>query len=263
MNNFLLNIEFIKRILSSFFLIFVALISLFSNYYILTVIMILLISILTYEWINITEKIDNKLIFITRISINIIIFMLSILNITWSLLFYLIITSINIFAKNTSKINIIYIHLGPLYICFPLIFLYSIYLSSSKGVELVFWCLLVVWFTDTFAYLGGNIFKGKKIIPNISPNKTWSGFLSGLVGAVLISIVIFFYNKEDIYYAVIFGFLASLIAQLGDLFESYIKRVHSVKNSSNLIPGHGGMLDRLDSLLATSCLVFISYNLVM
>ena len=264
MSNFVLNMEFFKRIFSSCILIFVALISVFTNYYVLTVIILCLISILTYEWISITEKIDNKLVLVTRILINIIIFLLSILNITWSLLFYLIITIINFFSKNTSKVNAMYIYFGPLYICFPLIFLYSLYLTSANGVSLLVWCLLVVWFTDTFAYLGGNIFKGKKLFPKISPKKTWSGALSGIVGAVIISLISFvYYNEGDIYYAIFFGFLASVFAQLGDLFESYVKRVHSVKNSGNIIPGHGGMLDRLDSLLATSCLVFILYNLVM
>tara|TARA_B100000686_G_scaffold355327_1_gene472726 strand:- start:15640 stop:16434 length:795 start_codon:yes stop_codon:yes gene_type:complete len=262
MNNFLFSMDFGKRVLSSCFLIFIALISLFTNQYILTITLILLIAILTYEWICITENIDNKLLFATKILINIIIFLLSIMSIVWSLSFYLVITFLHFFSKKYPKISTIYIYLGPLYLCFPLIFLYSMYLYSDKGIELVVWCLLVVWFTDTFAYLGGNIFQGKKLVPSISPKKTWSGFLSGLIGGVIISLFTFIYYNQNIYYAIIFGLLASLFAQFGDLLESYIKRIHSIKNSGNLIPGHGGMLDRLDSLLTCSCLVYISYNLV-
>ena len=261
MYNFLFSMDFGKRILSSCFLIFIALISLFSNQYVLTITLTFLIAILTYEWICITENINNKLLFSTKILINIIIFLLSIVYITWSLFFYFIITVVNFFNKKSPKVSAIYIYLGPLYLCFPLIFLYSMYLSSEKGIELVVLCLLIVWFTDTFSYLGGNIFKGKKLVPSISPKKTWSGFLSGLFGGVIISLFTCIYYNQNIYYAIIFGFLASLAAQLGDLLESYIKRIHSIKNSGSLIPGHGGMLDRLDSLLACSCLVFVIYNL--
>ena len=72
------------------------------------------------------------------------------------------------------------------------------YLSSEKGIELVVLCLLIVWFTDTFSYLGGNIFKGKKLVPSISPKKTWSGFLSGLFGGVIISLFTCIYYNQNI-----------------------------------------------------------------
>ena len=263
MNKFLFSTEFIKRIISSFVLIMIALLSLLSNNYILIGVLIFLIIILTYEWLNITENLNNKFIILTKTLLNICIFLLGTFNIAWSILFLLLITIINLITKNNPRVNSFYVHIGPLYLCLPLIFLYNLYIEPNDGVIIVIWCLLVVWFTDTFAYIGGNIFKGKKLCPKLSPNKTISGSLSGIIGAIFVSYIVFHYTKNDIFNYMIFGLLVSIAAQLGDLFESYIKRVHAVDNSSNLIPGHGGILDRLDSSLAAFCFVFIFYKLVL
>ncbi len=261
MNNLVFNINFLKRVLSSLFLIFIAFLSLLSNNYILISVLLILICILTYEWVNITENVNNKIIIFTRSLINIFIFLLSLFNIMWSVLFILLITIINITSKNHPKVKSLYIHFGPFYICFPLIFLYSLNLEIVNGHLIVIWCLLVVWFTDTFAYIGGSIFKGKKLFPKISPNKTFSGAISGLLGGILISILTFMYLEYDILNSILLGLLVSIVAQIGDFFESYIKRIHFIKDSSNLIPGHGGMLDRLDSSLPVFCFVFIVYKL--
>ena len=153
MNKFLFSTKFIKRIISSFVLMIIALLSLLSNNYILISVLVLLIIIITYEWLNITENLNNKLIILTKTLINICIFLLGTFNIAWSILFLLSITIINLLIKNNPKVNSFYIHIGPLYLCLPLIFLYNIYIEPNDGVILVIWCLLVVWFTDTFAYI--------------------------------------------------------------------------------------------------------------
>ena len=249
MSNIFINYDFFKRFLSSLFLILIAVISLFTNNIILIFTLIIIVMVLTYEWVIITEHIKSNLLLCSRILVNISFFSLSLFDIRFSILFIVLISILNIFSKKYGKVSQIYVHIGPFYICLPLIWFYSLYISSEYGYELIVWGLLVVWFTDIFAYLGGNTFKGKKLCPSISANKTWSGFICGVLGAALISIILFIFKNENIIIAILFGIFISFVAQLGDLFESYIKRRHSIKNSSNLIPGHGGMLDRLDSTL--------------
>jgi len=257
MSNIFMNNDFYKRIFSSFFLILMAIISLFTNNIVLVFTLLLIVAVLTYEWIIITENLNGNLLLYSRVLVNISFFSLSLFDIRFSILFFLLISIINIFSKTHFKVSQIYVYIGPLYICLPLILFYDLYISYEVGHELIVWGLLVIWFTDIFAYLGGNILKGKKMCPSISANKTWSGFIFGLLGAILISVILFIYKNESIIIAILVGILISLIAQLGDLFESYVKRQHSVKNSSNLIPGHGGMLDRLDSTLFAFIFIYL------
>ena len=121
--------------------------------------------------------------------------------------------------------------------------------------------------TDVMAYFVGSLFKGKKLCPTISPNKTVSGAIGGLFGgiiaAILVCIVFYsqsnpifpgFYWKEVIAYGIV-GLLGSLLTQLGDLVESLIKRKLNIKDMGRLLPGHGGVMDRIDGLLFAAPLV--------
>ena len=108
-----------------------------------------------------------------------------------------------------------------------------------------------MWSTDTAAYVTGKVLKGPKLIPFISPNKTWAGLLGGLLIGTGVGYETSFWLFPGVF---TFGgiFLLVLIAQGGDLLESFAKRLSGIKDTSFLIPGHGGVLDRLDSLLAVS-----------
>ena len=108
---------------------------------------------------------------------------------------------------------------------------------------------------DISAYFFGSIIGGPKIIPNISPNKTVSGFVGGIIVPIFFCTIIFFKNS-NISNIIFLSFLFSIISQFGDLIESGFKRYCCVKDSSNIIPGHGGLLDRFDSIFAL--IVFIS-----
>ena len=108
---------------------------------------------------------------------------------------------------------------------------------------------------DVFAYFFGRTIGGPKIAPAISPSKTWAGLLGGIVGATAAMVLYFVYAAEDQFQVgsiaglLPVGALIAIIAQSGDFFESWLKRRAGVKDSSNLIPGHGGVLDRVDGLL--------------
>ena len=126
----------------------------------------------------------------------------------------------------------------------------------GQGMEIVFWLCFVVWATDTAAYAAGRLIGGPKLAPSISPNKTWAGLLGGMAGAALIGVAgsLLIESTNMLYIALMSAFLA-VVAQGGDLFESRLKRRFGVKDSSHLIAGHGGFLDRLDGLLAAALLV--------
>jgi len=129
------------------------------------------------------------------------------------------------------------------------------------------WTLLlftVTWFADIFAYATGSLLKGPKLWPRFSPNKTWSGFLGGLVAASLGAIGIVALSQAlpalpDLHLvwpvAAAIGLLGGLATMAGDLWESMLKRRFGVKDSGDLIPGHGGMLDRVDGLMFAAIVV--------
>ncbi len=115
----------------------------------------------------------------------------------------------------------------------------------------MYWLLFLVWSTDTAAYAGGRLLKGPKLAPFISPHKTWSGFIAGMIGGTAIGYGTSFWLVPFVFSLPGIALLV-LIAQGGDLLESLAKRWSAVKDSGVLIPGHGGSLDRLDSFLAVS-----------
>src|SRR3546814_641959 len=121
------------------------------------------------------------------------------------------------------------------------------------GLELVLWLSISVWATDIGGYVAGRTIGGAKLAPRISPNKTWAGFFGAVVGAGVFGglVALVFRAEMPLLAAVLAGILA-VVAQLGDLFESAIKRKFGAKDSGRLIPGHGGMLDRIDGLIAAA-----------
>jgi phosphatidate cytidylyltransferase len=114
--------------------------------------------------------------------------------------------------------------------------------------DLVFWLMLVTWSTDIFAYFAGRAIGGPKLAPRISPNKTWAGLLGGMAGAAVIGAAAAWLFELDAAF-LLAGAPFGLLAQLGDLYESSVKRRLGVKDSGTILPGHGGVLDRLDGLL--------------
>jgi phosphatidate cytidylyltransferase len=117
-------------------------------------------------------------------------------------------------------------------------------LGLSEAWRLIYWLFFLVWSTDIAAYAGGKLFKGPKLVPSISPNKTWSGFFTGMAGGIAVA-----YGTSYWFFPGVFTFwqfvVLVLIAQVGDLLESQAKRWGDVKDSSSLIPGHGGLLGHL------------------
>lgn len=127
------------------------------------------------------------------------------------------------------------------------------------GLNLVFWLLAVVWATDIGAYFAGRGIGGPKLAPSISPNKTWAGLIGGMLAAGLIGTLAAGFLEREATMLVLGGMVLAVIAQGGDLLESWCKRRFGVKDSSHIIPGHGGILDRVDGLLAVFPVAFIYF----
>ncbi|MCI0600217.1 MAG: phosphatidate cytidylyltransferase, partial [Beijerinckiaceae bacterium] len=108
--------------------------------------------------------------------------------------------------------------------------------------------------TDIFAYFGGRLIGGAKLWPRVSPSKTWSGTLTGVFSGAILGTAAGAYGPDYQVQAPIFilGLSAAIISQLGDIFESWVKRHFGAKDSSSLIPGHGGFMDRLDGFIAAA-----------
>ena len=145
--------------------------------------------------------------------------------------------------------------------------------ATGFNGNLSFFILLLAFLipiiTDTFAYLMGSLIKGKKLCPNISPNKTISGAIGGVIWTIIVTVILYLifdtigaYNTMfdalnlQIWHIIILSIIASVACQLGDIFESFLKRKAGVKDAGNLLPGHGGILDRVDSNIFNAVILF-------
>jgi phosphatidate cytidylyltransferase len=124
-------------------------------------------------------------------------------------------------------------------------------ISPSFGLAAILWLFAVVWGTDVAAYFAGRLIGGPRLWPRVSPGKTWSGALVGAFGGAVLGLL--FAGRTN-HLAALFwlGLAAAIVSEFGDLFESALKRRFGVKDSSGLIPGHGGLMDRLDGFVAAS-----------
>lgn len=135
--------------------------------------------------------------------------------------------------------------------------------NGSYRATLILSAILMIWTNDTFAYLTGSRIGKTPMAPLISPKKTWEGTSGGLVFAILIGIIIFFITKtESIVFWAGLGLVVGVISTIGDLIQSSIKRYAGVKDSGNLLPGHGGIFDRYDSFICVLPFVYLYTTIV-
>ena len=187
------------------------------------------------------------LIFIFYLSLlNQLMFFFLLIIISFFVLFEMFSLIKNIFIKDKSKILIFYL-ITIIYLLFFFTQLY-LFVNFNYVNKLYFIFFLAICIaTDIGGYIFGNLFKGKKLT-KISPNKTYSG----LIGSYFLSSLVFsffYYQFKFSYSLLILTFFISSISQIGDLFISYLKRKAKVKNTGDLLPGHGGILDRIDGII--------------
>lgn len=148
--------------------------------------------------------------------------------------------------------------LGLAYVAIPCAGFLVLREAEPFGLAAVIFILVVVWATDIAAYFGGRALGGPKLWPSVSPKKTWAGALTGLVAAVVAGGITVGLAKAGDYRAgLALAAPLSVAAQAGDLFESAVKRKFGVKDSGSIIPGHGGVLDRVDGLFGAAALAWL------
>lgn len=154
---------------------------------------------------------------------------------------------------------------GLVYVTVMLSFVFKVRFAEN-GILLVWFIFIGAWGSDTCAYCVGKLIGKHKMPSKLSPNKTIEGCLGGVAGAALIGFIFaaVFYEDKNVWWQLpVIGAVSSVISQIGDLTASAIKRNHDIKDYGNLIPGHGGILDRFDSIIFTAPIVFYLINFIM
>lgn len=148
------------------------------------------------------------------------------------------------------------------YIYIP-VFLSHINLLSMQESIFIWLIFIFAWGSDTCAYFAGMFFGKHKLIPEISPKKTIEGAIGGVIGTMIITLLFArYFHEANLVYFIPFAIVGSVVSQIGDLFASAIKREFGIKDYGNLIPGHGGILDRFDSILFTAPLTYYGMTLI-
>ncbi|MBA3664390.1 MAG: phosphatidate cytidylyltransferase [Bacteroidetes bacterium] len=176
--------------------------------------------------------------------------------------------AISMFSKKENSMKNAFFTIGGIiYSVLPFAFLNAIVFYDDGCNETQFspWLILglifLIWSNDTFAYLGGSLFGKNKMIERVSPGKTWEGTLTGVLITFGLSFLFnrFVYKMDPVLWPVL-GISIPVLATVGDLIESKLKREAGIKDSGNIMPGHGGILDRFDSLIFVSPFVFVLFK---
>ena len=256
------------RILSSFVMLTIFIVMVYSNNLAFLIFSQLILFLTSWEILRMLEfksfikkRVDRSNFLLTRcqikkndliliVLVNLFVFLLNFQLLGPQILLLMLIFICLFKLTDISVVKIICL----LYVTCAFIFLNKM----SQSSEFISFILFIVFFTmivDVSAYFFGSIIGGRRIMPNISPNKTVAGCIGGIIVPIFFCVIIFFKNS-NISNIILLTLLLSIISQLGDLIESGFKRYCCVKDSSNIIPGHGGLLDRLDSIFAL--IIFVS-----
>lgn len=161
-------------------------------------------------------------------------------------------------TRRRSLVGVIETAGGTIYIGLPAALFMWLRDRAPEGLETILALFLIIWASDIFAYFGGKLIGGPKVAEGLSPKKTWSGILTGTAAGACAGYACgaLFHAPAHLHVAWFgIGALIAFTGLMGDLFESFLKRRFGVKDASRLIPGHGGVLDRIDSLMAATLLV--------
>lgn len=177
-----------------------------------------------------------------------------------------------LFSKNREWKTLAYLFSGLFYIAFPLLFFFISTFKLEATQEspatvyhsfLALNLFVLIWCSDTFAYVSGKLFGKNKMFEAVSPGKTWEGFIGGLLLTLGFSVLLSHYFDIPYKVNIVVAFCSVVFGTLGDLVESMLKREFKIKDSGNILPGHGGILDRFDALLISLPFTAMCYYLML
>lgn len=199
-----------------------------------------------YDIKNLIIRIFSAILFIPFIIIPIIM-KGYILYLFYIFLLTLMVAEVINMVKISKKKTFIYLYL---LICILAVFLFILLVSSIENISLkVIEIIVTIWIFDTFCYLGGKTFNGKKLMPNISKGKTFNGLYSGIIATLVISGLYYLVFYNDLSMVAFLVIPVIILSFIGDLVVSILKRSVNIKDSGNMMPGHGGIVDRMDSFV--------------
>lgn len=264
--------NFWQRLITGAMFVGLIVCSILSNYYFFSGLFLLINILSLFEFFSLLNKrrkfklkyfgiFNGIFLFVSSslAAINIIPLYFLLLNIP--ILFLVFIIQLFINDKHSIK-NISEVFLGIIYIALPLSLLNFLYVPGiiidENNKYLILSFFILIWANDTFAYLLGTLVGKHHIVKHISPKKSLEGYIGGLVFTLITAFILsYFFTTLSIYQWLIFAFIVVVFGSLGDLCESLFKRNLNVKDSGNILPGHGGILDRIDALVLTIPFIFI------
>ena len=215
-----------------------------------------------YEIVRMTFKKTNIVVLSLSSLAGVLLFLYNQVStlVQYSIIYLILIGMLGTVVMTGHKIKLV--EIGSIIFVTAYIFVgfYCLFMLRNLSLSHVAYLLLTIWFTDSFAYFGGMKFGKNKLSPNISPNKSIEGSVIGSVSSIAIALLFFFTTNifSNLLVAIVVTLIVSVIGQFGDLIESAYKREYQVKDSSNLLPGHGGIFDRFDSvILSAPCLILL------
>ena len=241
------------RTISAVVMIAVAVICVFMGTFWTTCLIAAVAGVMMWEYARLTKFNPSRFMLTMMIAAVASIFV-AYLSTWWAGLLVLIIGGLALYRPNRREWALSVI--GYAYIGCAILAIHWIS-SGPNSVVNLFWVILVVVLSDVGGYFAGRQFGGPKLWPAISPKKTWSGTLGGWVLSAIAGVVLAIFSSYGLFFSIMVCMILTIAAQAGDLLESWVKRRQGVKDASNLIPGHGGFLDRFDGLLAAS-LAFVA-----
>jgi phosphatidate cytidylyltransferase len=252
------NMDWILRPLFGLVLAGLAIWSIFQAPEYFVVLVVLITALAAYEWHRMVRVGENYIAgtILTSAVAALAVLLLMLMHQAWpAILLVLVGAGLAAALARIQNQHPLWQALGVLYLGLPTLALVSLRVFPNRGALVIIGLFLIVWATDTGALMFGKLIGGARMAPKLSPGKTWAGTIGGSVTAAVIFGLYILLLNGIFWGAALFALFFSIAAHAGDLFESFVKRRFGLKNSGSLIPGHGGVLDRMDSTIFASILL--------